>query len=156
MPDRLEEAFRLVPAGRRVWTPLSWEGIPGERFSPIGQVCHLRDIEIEGYHTRIARMLAEEDPSLVSLDSDELAARRDYEAADPELALREFRSARDTTLRLLRDLSPGELRRRGTFGEYGPLSLRSLVHYLSSHDLQHLACMDWLLGKLHSEEDSAG
>jgi hypothetical protein len=151
MPDRLEAAFRLVPEDRRTWTPASWEGIPGERFSPLGQVCHVRDIERLGYHVRIARMLTADGPSLASLDSDELAARLAYDAADPQEALDAFREARASTLRLLGSVTTDQLQRRGTFAEYGPLTLQSLVHYLASHDHQHLACMDWLLGKLHAE-----
>ena len=152
MPDRLEAVFRLVPESRRTWTPPSWEGIPGERFSPLGQVCHVRDIEAEGYHVRFGRMLAEDGPALESLDSDELASRRNYDDADPEEALEAFRAARAATLRLLGGVTAGQLNRRGTFAEYGPVTLRSLVHYLASHDQQHLACMEWLLGQLHAAE----
>lgn len=150
MPERLEEAFRLVPEGFHTWTPPSWDGIPGERFSPLGQVCHVRDIEIDGYHVRIKRMLAEDRPSLLSLDSYDLAERRNYDAADPEDALKTFRAARAHTLLLLQGITAEQLARQGTFAEYGSLTLRSLIHYLVSHDNQHLACMEWLLGQIHS------
>ncbi len=150
MPDRLDATFRLVPRERWSWQPPSWEGIPGERFSPLGQVCHVRDIEVDGYHVRVARMLAEESPALVSLDSYELAAGRDYDVADPEAALAAFREARRATLRLVEGLTGEQLRRPGTFGEYGPVTLRSVVHYLASHDQQHLACLNWLLGQIHA------
>ena len=151
MPDRLEAAFALIPAARRTWTPASWDGIPGERFSPLGQVCHVRDIERLGYHVRIERLLTEDGPALASLDSDELAVSERYADADPRDALAAFRAARASTLRRLEGVTAEQLERRGTFAEYGPLTLRSLVHYLASHDLQHLACMDWLLGQLHGE-----
>jgi hypothetical protein len=152
MPDRLEAAFLLVPARHRAWKPASWEGIPGERFSPIGQVCHVRDIEIDGYHVRIARMLAEESPDLVSLDGYEMAGTRNYEGTDARAALATFRTARAATVKLLEGLTQDQLARRGTFAEYGALNLRSLVHYLSMHDSLHLACFDWLLGQIHSAE----
>ena len=96
-------------------------------------------------------MLHEDGPSLASLDSYELASLRNYDDADPEEALGAFRVARAATLRVLEGVTAEQLERRGTFAEYGPLTLRSLVHYLASHDQQHLACMDWLLGKLHAE-----
>ena len=38
--------------------------------------------------------------------------------------------------------------RRATFAEYGEVSLRGLAHILRSHDLQHLACLHWLMAKL--------
>lgn len=151
MPDRLAAAFRRVPRTRWTWTPPSWDGIPGERFSPLGQLCHVRDIEIDGYHVRIQRMLTEDRPDLVSLDSYALASGRNYDAADPEAALATFRTARAETLRLLSGVTPTQLDRRGTFGEYGAITLRSLVHYLTSHDYQHLACLEWLIGRGYGE-----
>lgn len=151
MPDRLEAVFNLVPSSYRTWIPPSWEGIPGERFSPLGQVCHVRDIEVQGYHVRFLRMLSEANPSLVSLDSYELASGGTYDRADPEDILAAFRTARDATVELVRAFTEDQLARRGTFGEYGAITLRSLVHYLASHDSQHLACMDWLLGQIHAD-----
>lgn len=149
MPERLEATFALVPAEFRGWRPASWDGIPGERFSPLGHVCHVRDIEIEGYQVRIARMLAEQNPALVSLDGYELAEGRNYDAADPRETLAVFRAARSVTLKALSELTASQLSRRGSFAEHGALTLRSLVHYLVKHDLQHLSCLEWLLGRLH-------
>jgi hypothetical protein len=40
--------------------------------------------------------------------------------------------------------------RTAEFEGYGALSIRSLVHYLSSHDQQHLAGMQWPLGKIEA------
>ena len=150
MPDRLEAAFLVVPAEFRAWTPPSWEGIPGEHLSPIGQVCHVRDIEIDGYHVRFARMLNEEEPDLISIDGYELAGNRNYEGTDAREALAAFRAARAGTVKLLQSVTSAQLDRRGTFAEYGALNLRALVHYLSMHDFLHLACLDWLLGQIHS------
>jgi len=40
----------------------------------------------------------------------------------------------------------------GGFAEYGALTLRGLLHYLRSHDQQHLACLHWLAGKAASAQ----
>ena len=45
-------------------------------------------------------------------------------------------------------LTPEQLSRTGEFEGYGSLTVRGLVHYLCSHDQQHLAGMQWLLGKI--------
>ena len=148
LPDQVEALLRLVPAARLDWTPASWEAVPGESFSVRGQVCHLRDIEVEGYHLRIRRMLEEEEPDLASLDSYALADARGYSAADVGEALAAFRAARAETLDLLAGLTEAQLDRAGTFAEYGPLTLRGLIHLLASHDAQHLACLHWLLAKM--------
>lgn len=150
MPSDFERAFSLVPAELRSWRPPGWEGIPGEQFTAIEQACHLRDIEIDGYHERIRRVLEEEEPDLQSIDGYELARERDYSSAEPEHVISAFRGAREQTMEILRRLTAEQLKRRGTFSDYGSVTLAGLIHYLSSHDQQHLACMQWLLGRIAS------
>ncbi|OJA41826.1 damage-inducible protein DinB [Burkholderia ubonensis] len=135
-PRLLEAHYAAVPDGYARWTPGDWEGMPSERFSPLGQLCHVRDIEIDGYHVRLRRMLEEDRPRLVSLDSDALAA---------------FRDARRRTVDIVSRLTPAQLARIGEFDGYGALTVRGLVHYLCSHDQQHLAGMQWLLGRIDAE-----
>ena len=151
MPDQLDRAVRLVPRDRLAWRPESWGGSPGETFSAIEHVCHLRDIEEDGYHVRIQRMLEESNPSLLSLDGNEMARTRRYESADFQEVLAAFREARGATVERLRALSDAQLARAGEFAEYGRLTLRALIHYLRSHDQQHLAGIQWLAGKIASE-----
>ena len=151
MPDELARAIGQIPAERLRYRPENWGGSPGETFSPIEHVCHVRDIERDGYHVRIRRMLEEANPSLVSIDGDELARQRRYEKDEPAAALSAFRAAREQTVALLRGLDEPQLAREGFFAEYGPLTLRGLVHYLRSHDQQHLAGIHWLAGKIASE-----
>jgi hypothetical protein len=50
----------------------------------------------------------------------------------------------------MRGLRPDQFDRTAFFEGYGPLTLRSLVHYLCSHDQQHLAGLQWLLGKIEA------
>lgn len=152
MPRQLQEALRLLPGDRLGWRPESWGGCPSEMFSALEQVCHLRDIEVDGYQVRIRRMLDEANPCLQSLDSYQIARERHYESADLDAALSEFRSARTVTVQELRRLGDAQLARTGEFAEYGRLTLRALIHYLRSHDQQHLAGIQWLAGKMASPE----
>jgi len=153
-PDQLAAHYAAFPRELVNWTPPSWEGIPSERFTAIEQVCHVRDIEIEGYHVRFDRVLHESNPSLASIDSETLARERDYAAANAAEALAAFRSARARTLELIGELAAEQLSRTGVFEGYGKVSLRSLVHYLCSHDQQHLAGLQWLLGKIGAGGES--
>jgi len=150
MPDQLERLYRAVPSGFELWKPTSWDGIPGETFAALEQVCHVRDIEIDGYQVRIRRVLAEADPFLPSLDGYVLAKERRYADADAAEALASFRAARTRTLALIDGVSDRELQRRGAFEGYGAVTLAGLIQYLCSHDQQHLACMHWLLGRIAS------
>lgn len=153
-PLQLEAHYKAIPASHRHWTPLSWEGIPSEHFTAIEQLCHVRDIEIEGYQERIRRTLDETDPLLPSIESEPLANERRYGEADADAVLHAFRDARARTVETIARLDDAQLARTAKFEGYGPLTLRSLVHYLCSHDQQHLAGLQWLLGKIEAERHS--
>ena len=147
-PLQLESFFAMIPAAQQRWKPDSWEGTPGEMFSAAEHLSHVRDIEIDGYQVRIRRLLQEENPELISLDSYQLAREKNYAADDPASALKQFRDARRETLELLEAVTPEQLDRRGHFEGYGDVTLKGIVHFLSSHDQQHLACLQWLMGKM--------
>jgi hypothetical protein len=148
MPDEIAGLMAQVPADKLAWVPPTWEGIPGEHFTALGQACHLRDIEREGYHVRFGRTLREERPDLVSIDSYALAEGRGYEADDLAEVLTSFRRARRETVAMLQTVREDDWRRTATFAEYGEVTLGGLAHILRSHDLQHLACLHWLLAKM--------
>lgn len=145
-PDQLEQLYATVAAPCANWTPPSWEGIPSETFTAIEQICHIRDIEIDGYHLRFRRLLEEVEPSLVSIDSYQVARERRYPDAPVERVFADFRAARAETVRLLASLDEAQWRRRGSFEGYGPVTVKGLAHYLCSHDQQHLAGLHWLMG----------
>jgi len=147
-PGALQQHFAAFPRELAHWAPESWDGVPSEPFTAIEQICHVRDIEIEGYQVRFRRTLNESSPRLPSIDSEAVAKQRDYGGSDPAAVLAEFRAARAQTLTLLRGLEAAQFERMADFEGYGPVTLRGLVHYLCSHDQQHLAGLQWLLGKL--------
>jgi hypothetical protein len=147
-PQQLEEHYAAFPTEFKNWAPPSWDGIPSEPLTAIEQVFHVRDIEIDGYHVRFRRTLAEDHPTLASIDTEALARERAYAKSDSAVALAAFREARLRTLALIDGLAPAQFNRTAVFEGYGSLTLLSLVHYLCSHDQQHLAGLQWLLGKL--------
>jgi hypothetical protein len=154
-PSLLEAHYSAIPADFKHWAPSSWDGIPSERLTAIEQVCHVRDIEVLGYHVRLRRTLSEWNPTLESLDTDALARDHSFASQSAETALLEFREARSETVALISGLSPEQLRRPASFEGYGQMSLQSLVHYLCSHDQQHLAGLQWLLGKIEATRAQA-
>ena len=154
-PEQLEAHYAAFPAGYEHWAPASWEGVPSEPLTAIEQVCHVRDIEIDGYHVRFHRTLHESSPTLASIDTEALARERSYGTADVAAAFAAFRAARAETIELIAGLTARQLSRVAMFEGYGPLTLRSLIHYLCSHDQQHLAGLQWLLGKIDALPASA-
>lgn len=149
-PAQLEAHYAAIPADFKNWAPPSWDGIPSEQLTAIEQVCHVRDIEVLGYHVRFRRTLSESHPTLASLDTDALAREGGYAQQGAEAALLAFRQARAQTLELLAGVPPEQFRRTAAFEGYGQVTLQSLVHYLCSHDQQHLAGLQWLLGQLEA------
>jgi len=149
-PALLNAHYAAVPASYVHWTPPTWDGIPSERFTAIEQICHVRDVEIDGYHVRFQRCLSEATPFLPDLGSEALAMSRDYAKADATQVFAAFREARAKTLDLIANMTETQLARTAFFEDYGPVTLRSLVHFLCSHDQQHLAGLQWLLGKIES------
>ncbi len=146
-PDQLEAHFAAFAPQFTRWAPPSWNGVPSEPLTALEQLCHVRDIETLGYQVRIGRTLAEIHPTLASIDTDALVRERAYARDEPERVLAAFRRARYETLAMISDLSDAQLARTAVFEGYGSLTLRSLIHYLCSHDQQHLAGLQWLLGK---------
>ncbi len=148
-PLQLHAHYAALPDGHAHWKPTSWEDIPSERFAPIAQLCHVRDIEREGYHVRFRRTLLENHPQLVDIDSYALAERRDYAVCqDPQPVLDDFAAARMETVAMISKLSPAQLQRTAEFPGHGTVTLRGLMHLLCSHDQQHLAGLQWLLGRI--------
>jgi hypothetical protein len=146
-PHRLEAYYSVVPNEYKNWRPTSWDGVPSEPFTPIEQVCHVNDIEIDGYHVRFHRVLEESNPLLASLDGEALARERAYSAADTAAVFAQFRDARAKTIGLISTLTLQQLMRAAEF-EGHRVTLRGLVHNLCSHDQQHLAGMQWLLARI--------
>jgi hypothetical protein len=149
-PQQLQRFYDAVPAGYVHWTPASWEGIPSETFTAIEQICHVRDIEIDGYHVRFRRLLELDQPELESIDGYQLAIERRYAEASASDVFEAIRRAREKTVALLESLDAHQWTRRGYFEGYGHVTVKSLAHYLCSHDQQHLAGIQWLLGQIDS------
>jgi hypothetical protein len=149
-PQQLEAHYAAIPAASKHWTPSSWDGVPSEPLTAIEQICHVRDIEIDGYQVRFRRTLEESNPILPSVDTLGLTTERSYGTADATAVFAEFRVARSKTLALISNLTPEQFDRTAIFEGYGPVSVRSLIHFLCSHDQQHLAGLQWLLGKIEA------
>jgi DinB superfamily len=149
-PQHLEANYSAIPSGFEHWAPPSWEGVPSEPFTAIEQICHVRDTEIDGYQLRFRRTLDELNPMLASLDGEAIAKENCYDSSDSDAVFAAFRLARTKTVALITGLTSDQLNREAVLDGYGRLSLRSLVHYLCSHDQQHLAGLQWLLGKIEA------
>lgn len=108
------------------------------QFSVLESVCHLRDIEREGYAVRIEKLLNETKPLLPDLDGARLAAERDYNSQDFRAAFDEFASARESNVHKLREATLEQLESRGMFEGVGEVTLERLLELMREHDAGHL------------------
>jgi len=122
---------------------------PGpDTFSVLENVCHLRDIEVEGYARRLGLLLREDDPLLPDLDGSALARERRYNEQPLRAALEAFSSMRRRCLATLADVTQEELKRRGRFENVGVVTLEGLVELWIAHDREHVRDLDQLLPML--------
>jgi len=109
-----------------------------EEFSAVESVCHLRDLEVEGYAPRIARILKETNPTLADVDGARLAIERDYNSQELGPALETFRQTRERNVELLRELTARDFERKASLEGVGEIDLRRLVRMMNEHDEGHL------------------
>jgi DinB superfamily len=110
-----------------------------EEFSVIENVCHLRDIEIEGYTARISRILTESNPLLPDIDGSRLAVERKYQSQNLSAALQDFANARKQNIQTLKCLVAEQLDWEGTLEGTGSVTIRGLVLMMREHDDAHLS-----------------
>ena len=107
-------------------------------FSLLENICHLRDLELQGYTPRIKRMLSEVDPLLVDFDGAKVAAESNYNGEPVEPALQAFATARLENVRILRSSTGEQLKRGGMLEGVGKITLEQLAEKMREHDDGHL------------------
>ncbi|MGH9760851.1 MAG: DinB family protein [Blastocatellia bacterium] len=158
--NSLQSSLRLVPETlKNMADSLSTDtlSIPASDndWSFLEHVCHLRDIESEGYSVRIRRILAEEDPVLLDIDGARLAAERNYMSEGFANALAAFTRERMQNVETVSGLSIQQLNRTAKFGDAGPITLLDLLGMIFNHDQEHLKQLEELLGFLSSDKDAS-
>lgn len=131
-PSKVRDIVALIP--RAAWAQRPDKG----GFSLLEHVCHLRDIDGDGYRERVERMLTEERPSLPGLDGDALARERDYQSQDLEAALSSFTTIRRQVAARLAKLTPEERHRAGLMAGTAEITIEELVGAMQAHDSEHL------------------
>ncbi len=113
-------------------------------FSLTEQICHLRDLEQQGYLLRIQRILQEDRPELAEFDGEKVAKKSDYLSQDPEAALEAFERSRAESIALLAQLTEDQLLRCGRFGTFGMITMNQLMDMMLEHDCSHKAELETL------------
>lgn len=138
LPRFLRQFFLQTGASFRKIRPA------GGGFSLTEQICHLRDLEQQGYLVRIQRVLQEDRPDLAKFDGEKVAKESDYLSQDTAAALESFEQARNASITLLAQLTEDQLLRRGRFGTFGMITMKQLIEMMLEHDRSHKAELESL------------
>jgi hypothetical protein len=142
MPGRVRVLIENLGDGEKLWKPRT------DEFSATENVCHLRDIEEEGYCVRIKRLMEETEPNLQDLDGARLARERDYNSQNIMEALERFTRARFVNVAAVRNLPPEGLSRSGLFEGTGAVTLAQLLLMMREHDHAHIKELESLRSSL--------
>lgn len=107
-------------------------------FSLLEHVCHLRDIDADGYVQRFESVLTETRPLLHSIDGDALARERDYLSQDVEKAHAAFIEGRCRMVARLSKLSVEDRQRTGVMDGTNEMTVGQLADALVVHDSEHV------------------
>ena len=118
--------------GDATWKPSARE------WSVLENVCHLNDIEQEGYTLRIEKLLHETQPFLADINGTRLAEERSYQSQDFRQVLHAFARARQQNVQTMKDLALDQLNRSGMFENFGAVTLGRLLLMMREHDEGHL------------------
>ena len=131
MPAQLGATIAAIPETQ-------WRTRPAAGgFSLLEHVCHLRDIDADGYVVRFERVLSETRPLLHSVDGDALARERDYLSQSLEKAHATFVEGRCRIVARLSKLSAEDRQRTGLMDGTNEVTVAQLADALVVHDSEH-------------------
>jgi uncharacterized damage-inducible protein DinB len=111
------------------------------KWSTLEVVCHIADFE-PIYADRMKRVIAEENPLLLSGDPDVFQARLAYESRDAQEELTLIETVRGQMARILATLAEADFARTGKHSIDGPVSLTVLLERITNHIPHHLAFIE--------------
>jgi hypothetical protein len=107
-------------------------------FSFMEHICHLRDLELEGYGSRIEKILSEDLPPLADMDGASLARERRYNLQPFDESMQQFAEARTWNAFVLKGITDEmQFERRGVLEGVGEITLSQLVSMMCEHDRIH-------------------
>src|SRR5262249_4900977 len=115
---------------------------PSADFSIAENICHLRDIEREGYSVRLRRLLDEEQPRLPNIDGARLARDRGYNSQPVPAALEDFAAERMGNVGVILGLQLEQLGRAGLLETVGEITVERLLGIMEEHDREHLQLIE--------------
>ena len=128
-------ALRQAIAGM---TPAQLNAAPiSGKWSTRQVICHIADFE-PVYADRIKRVIAEDEPLLMSGDPDQFAAKLAYDQRDLETELQLIEAVRRHLASILRTLPAETFQRAGKHSRDGQLTIETLLTRITGHIPHHV------------------
>ena len=119
-------------------TPAQIDAAPvAGKWSTRQVICHIADFE-PVYADRIKRVIAEDQPLLMSGDPDEFAAKLAYGQRDLHVELQLIEVVRQHLAGILRTMSPEVFQRSGKHSRDGLLTIEVLLKRIAGHIPHHI------------------
>lgn len=117
---------------------LDWQFRPDASSWSLAEVmCHMRDVERDVHRPRFEAVIAQENPFLSGVASDDWAETRAYHTQDGREAAESFFLLRRQSLERLYELNYAHWERTGTHAFFGTTSLQELINLAVQHDQAH-------------------
>jgi HAD superfamily hydrolase (TIGR01549 family) len=117
----------------------NWPVRPEENEWSLTEIlCHLRDVEAEVFLPRFEKIIGEENPFIIGLETDVWADERHYNQQDGPQALVDFITMRKKLLSQLSPLPAEAWQRPARHAIFGPTHLQELAGFTLEHDRLHI------------------
>ncbi len=123
------------------------DAAPAGEWNARTVLAHVRDDEFLVMRVRLARMLAEDHPTLTPFDEGAWAASRWLDRESRRELLADIAEQRAASVAILRRLPVEAWQRPGTQPEIGTFTLQWWVEHWYEHDVNHLEQVATLLGR---------
>ena len=116
-----------------------WPDSPSDEEWSLNEIiCHLRDVDQEVNLGRFEQIKTEENPFIVSVDSDSWNNDRCYNSQDGLQALNEWVQSRTLLIEVIENLPPSVWQRTIRHTIFGPTTVAELVSFIATHDQNHI------------------
>jgi hypothetical protein len=123
----------------------------GDEFCAVEHVCHLRDLERDGFAPRIRSVVEQDDPLLFGFDGSGVAAASDYRSENVLDSLNAFLEARRQNVDVVRTMAEPDFARVGHYEGRAPITLDTVVTGMLDHDRDHLDRLRAMLARAEAD-----
>lgn len=120
-----------------------------DEFSVVEHICHLRDLECQGFFPRLLAMLTQSDPQLFDFDGAAVARSSNYLSEHCGEALKSFLRARIDNIAFVRGAPAGALARIGHYEAGSFVTLADVLDGMLAHDEDHIKRLEAMAVALH-------